>query len=132
MIIILDASAAVEIVLQRQKSGELNRFIEDADWIAAPGLFVAEIANVFWKYYSFGNMSIEQCERALELSLAIPDEYCEDKTLVREAFSLGCNSGKPIYDMLYLVLARRNNGYLMTLDKELKKVAKNNLVRVIE
>ncbi|MBC2714404.1 MAG: type II toxin-antitoxin system VapC family toxin [Desulfobacteraceae bacterium] len=132
MIIILDASAAVEIILQRQKGRALHRYIEDADWILAPGLFIAEVTNVFWKYYQLGDMSLEQCEKAVEYAIALPDEYSNDLTLYRESFSLGGLVGKPVFDMFYLVLARRNNGYLITLDKKLMNIAKDNSIRIIE
>ncbi len=42
MIIILDANAAIEIVLQRENSKRLLDHIEDAEWILAPGLFLRE------------------------------------------------------------------------------------------
>ena len=52
MIIVLDTSAAVEIVLQREHAIYLGRKVAEADWIIAPSLFIPEITNVFWKYYS--------------------------------------------------------------------------------
>lgn len=36
---------------------------------------------------------------------------------------LSCTLHHPIYDMFYLVLARRNNGRLLTLDKQLINAA---------
>ncbi len=132
MIIILDASAAIEIVLQRENGKRLLHHIEDAEWIMAPGLFISEVTNVFWKYYKFGDLSMEQCENAIDFSMSLPDEYSDDKSLYREAFSLGCLVGKPVYDMFYLVLARHNNGYLMTLDKTLIDIARNNSIRIID
>jgi len=36
MIIVLDASAAIELVLQRKKAPELGRITADADWVIAP------------------------------------------------------------------------------------------------
>jgi len=131
MITILDASAAIEIVLHRPKAPGLIQHVEDSDWVIAPSLFISEVTNVFWKYYKFGNLSMEQCEIAVEHSIALPDEFSNDKDLFREAFSIGCRVGKPIYDMFYLILARRNNGYLMTLDKSLSDVADNNSVRTV-
>jgi len=44
---------------------------------------------------------------------------------------LGCFTQKPTHDMYFVVLARRNNGYLMTMDVSLKKVAKKNSIRLI-
>ncbi len=132
MITVLDTSAAIEIILQRPKAPRLIQHLENSDWVTVPGLFISEVTNVFWKYYKFGNLSMEQCEDAIELSIALPDEYSNDKELFREAFSMGCRVGQPVYDMFYLVLARRNNGYLMTLDKALTDIAKNNSIRMVD
>ena len=74
---------------------------------------------------------MEQCENGIEFSLNLIDEYSDDKLLYKEAFSLSCVESKPVYDMFYLVLARRNNGYLMTLDKTLIDIARNNSIRFI-
>jgi predicted nucleic acid-binding protein len=131
LIIILDASAAIEIVLQRNPSNPFENYLTESEWIIVPGLFIAEVSNVFWKYYKFGNLPLEQCEKAIEYALDLPDEYCDDRTLYREAFSLGCKVSKPVYDMFYLVLARRYNGYLLTLDKTLANEAKKQSVRVL-
>lgn len=131
MIIILDVSAAVEIVLQRENGEHLLRHIESVEWVMAPGLFIPEVTNVFWKYYKFGNLSVEQCEKGIDFCIKLPDEYCDEKTMYKEAFTLGCHAAKPVYDMFYLVLARRNNGYLMTLDKTLVDIADRNSVRTV-
>lgn len=131
MIIILDASAAIEIVLQRSSCKPFENYLTESDWIMAPGLFIAEVSNVFWKYYKFSNLPLEQCEKAIEYAVDLPDEYCDDRTLYKEAFLLGCKVSKPVYDMFYLVLARRNSGYLLTLDKTLASEAKNQSVRVL-
>lgn len=131
MILILDASAATEIVLQGKTSKHFEDYLKDADWITAPGLYIAEISNVFWKYHKFGNISLEQCERAIEYAINLPDEYSDDQELYKEAFLLGCKCNKPVYDMFYIILARRNSGYLLTLDKKLAAEAKKQSVRVI-
>ncbi len=131
MILILDASAAAEIILQGKKYKTFEHYITEADWITSPGLFISEISNVFWKYHKMADLPLEQCERAIDYAINLPDEYCDDRILYREAFSLGCKIGKPVYDMFYLVLARRNSGYLLTLDKSLVKEAKKQSVKVI-
>lgn len=131
MIIILDSSAGAEIVLQRKHAAALSRHIVDADWIIAPTLYIPEITNVFWKYYRFSDMPIEQCEKAIEQAVALPDEYFDEKTFYKEAFALACLAERPVYDMYFLVLARRNNGFLLTLDKPLQKTAKKNSIRIL-
>ena len=86
---------------------------------------------VFWKYYLFKDMPLELCEQAIDRAVSLPDEFISEKDLYKEAFQLGCLTQKPIYDMYFLVLARRNNGYLVTLDNSLKEVAKKNSIRLI-
>ena len=131
MIIVLDTSAAVEIVLQRQRAIFLGKNVVQADWIIAPTLFISEVTNVFWKYYVFNDMPLELCEQAIDSAVLLPDEFISEKDLYKEAFALGCLTQKPICDMYFLVLARRNNGYLMTMDISLKEVAKKNSIRLI-
>jgi predicted nucleic acid-binding protein len=131
MIIVLDTSAAAEIVLQRENSVSLGKNIVQAEWVITPTLFISEITNVFWKYYVFKDMPLELCEQAIDRAVSLPDEFVSEKDLYREAFTLGCLTQMPIYDMFFLVLARRNNAYLMTMDISLKKIAKKNSIRLV-
>jgi len=131
MVIVLDTSAAVEIVLQRKKGEELARYIADADWVITPRLFIPEITNVFWKYHMVSDMPVDICETCIEKAIVIPDDYANEAELYKEAFALGCLSQKPVYDMFFLVLARRNNACLLTQDKSLKENAKKFSIRVI-
>jgi len=130
MIIVLDASAAVEVVLQREKAAGLGRIIAEADWVIAPTLMIPEVANVFWKYFQSSGMPVDQCEQAIDRALALPDEYIYETEICREAFTMSCITGKPVYDMFYLVLARRHSAYLLTMDKQLKEIAVKQAVRV--
>lgn len=123
MIVVLDTSAAVEIVLQRDSAQSLAKIVSRADWVIAPTLFIAEVNNVFWKYQKFADYPYSDCERDIEQAIALPDEYINEIELYREAFKLGCTLDHPIYDMLYMVLARRNSAKLLTMDKKLITVA---------
>jgi len=42
---------------------------------------------------------------------------------------MACSAKHSVYDMLYLLLARRNKGLLLTTDNVLKAIAKNYLIR---
>lgn len=124
MILVLDASAAVEIVLQRDSAQRLAKAVREADWVIAPTLFVVEVNNVFWKYQKFVDYPYPDCERDIEQTIALPDQYINEIDLYREAFKLGCTLDHPIYDMLYVVLARRNSARLLTMDKKLIMAAR--------
>jgi len=130
MIAVIDASAAAEIILERQSSIELVDLLNDAEWVIAPSVYIAEMSNVFWKYQSFTNLSQADCETHLDNAIDLPDDLVNDKELYREAFKLGCTLDHSIYDMLYLVLARRHNATLLTMDKKLLKDAEQSGVTI--
>ncbi len=123
MIIVLDTSAAIEIILNRKSSELFAEKIRQAEWVISPSLFISEVTNVFWKYQKFANYSYADCEKNIEQAIAIPDDYINDLELYREAFNMSCMLDHPVYDMLYLILARRNNAVLLTMDKKLSTAA---------
>jgi predicted nucleic acid-binding protein len=130
MIVVLDASAAIEIVFQRKSGNKLGKYIGKADWVIAPTLFISEVTNTVWKYHKFADLSFKNCENSLEQIMAIPDDFIGEKDLFLEAFKLSCSSNHSVYDMLYLVLARRNSGTLLTMDNKLKKIALHYSIEV--
>jgi predicted nucleic acid-binding protein len=130
MIVVLDASAAVEIVLQRDGAEQLGDVLRQADWVIAPTLFISEVTNVFWKYQNILDYPYASCEKSIEQAIALPDDYLNEIDLYREAFNMACKLNRPVYDMLYLILARRNSAVLLTMDKKLKGAALKSGVEV--
>lgn len=130
MIAVIDASAAAELILQREQSTSLANIIAEADWVIAPTVYVAEMTNVFWKYQKHTDLSESDCERHLDHAIALPDDLINDKDLYREAYKLGCILDHSTYDMLYLVLARRHNATLLTMDKKLKLKAQESNINI--
>lgn len=127
---VLDVSAVVEILLHRPQSDRLSRCVVEAEWILAPALYTAELCNVFWKYHQFESLPRQTCEQAVSQGLALPDSFSDDGELQREAFAMACLCGRPVYDMFYLVLARRHSAYLLTMDDALKALAAEHDVLV--
>ncbi len=130
MIAVLDASAAIEIVLQRKAGDKLADFLKEADWVLAPHLFISEVTNVFWKYHKFADLPFRECEKRLEQTITLPDNFINEIDIFHEAFKLSCSSNHSVYDILYLIIARRNNGTLMTMDKKLIKTANQLSIEV--
>lgn len=130
MIAVLDVSAAVEILLHRPEADRLGRCVAEAEWVLVPALYTSELCNVFWKHHEFHSLSRETCERAITQGLALPDTFCDDRDLQREAFAMACLCRRPVYDMMYLVLARRHSAHLLTLDGALKTLSAKHDVLV--
>lgn len=123
MMVVMDPSAAVEISLYRHYAEDFINFIEDALWVGAPDLFISESTNIFWKYHQFEGLPIELCEKSLERTIQLIDEFYPTKTLYREALSASFQTEHPVYDSMYLILARRNNATLLTRDKKMNQLA---------
>jgi len=116
---VLDASAAVHLVLRSAQSAALIRKIEAAALVLAPSLYCSETSNAIWKYVRAGQLDrttgIERCEEARQLI----DRFTPDCELHVEAFSLAAQTGHPVYDAIYATLARRHGASVMTLDRRL-------------
>jgi len=131
MNIVIDASAAVSLVLAMPGSEILYTPLDEAELVMAPDLFIAEVCNAIWKYRKADLLSMDRCERALEHALSLPDQLESSSGLHREAFALAVRHNHPVYDALYLVLARRNNAAILTLDHRLAELARKLEIDII-
>ena len=87
--------------------------------VIAPTLSVTEATNVFWKYQKFSDFPYGKCEKSIDPIVSLTDEYVNELQLYRESFKLGCMLDHSVCEMIYLVLARRNNATLLTMDQRL-------------
>jgi predicted nucleic acid-binding protein len=132
MITILDASAAVAIAMNLPESIKFLPNIDTSDVVIAPDLFVAEVSNAMWKYVRAGMLDSEQGSTALERAVMLVDTFEPGQILYKEAFALSVDHQHPVYDALYLVLARRHNGILATLDKRMVELAAILHIRLVQ
>jgi predicted nucleic acid-binding protein len=128
--VVLDASAALEVALNRKNAGPVAKALKDADLRLAPDLLVPEAANALWKEHHFGGCDLSICEEALDIVLNLVSAWVPCAELCREAFHMSVFARAPAYDMFYLALARRENATLLTLDAKLRKEAVRQGIRV--
>jgi predicted nucleic acid-binding protein len=128
--VVLDASAAIEVALQRKQAARFASILEEADVVLAPDLFVPEVVNTIWKYHLFERLSLNVCDRALEAALGLVDAFVSSKEVSSEAFLLARTARRPAYDMFYLALARREDAAFLTTDAALRKEAERQGIRV--
>lgn len=132
MITVLDASAAVAISMNLPHATKFQPQIEKSDLVIAPDLFVAEVSNAVWKYVKAGVFGSEQSDCVLERAIGLVDTYEPSLALYREAYALSVAHLHPVYDALYLVLARRNNAVLVTLDRRLAELGTKLQIRIAQ
>lgn len=122
MICVLDASASVEIILKRNKAADLISFIINAEKVIAPSLFYAETGNVFRKYVQGGFFEQERGLTLYRESIRLVDEFIDIAVLNEEAVSEAMRLNHSVYDVMYMILARRNGAKLLTCDKVLQQL----------
>jgi predicted nucleic acid-binding protein len=119
MIAVLDASAAIDVILKKEAYEVFCAGIEKADVIIAPEIYISEIANVAWKYHKLAKFSHEESVSLAEDGILIIDKYIPVIGLWKEALRESISNDHSVYDLLYIVCARRNDGILLTKDKRL-------------
>ena len=129
--LVLDASAAVEIVLQRPKSFALQQAVSDSANVVAPDLFVSEITNVFWKNHRAG-IALRDCELACSRAIQIPDLYLAAPEYSKEALRFAAKHRISAYDAFYAVITMINHAQLATLDLRLAAVCIANDIMVLD
>jgi predicted nucleic acid-binding protein len=127
MICVLDASAAIEIVMRRKDSIDFVNRLMEADEVIAPSFFCAEVANVIRKYVLFEGLEREAANRLFSAAISIVDRFVSAPDLINESFAESIRLDHPVYDMLYFVLARRNGARLISCDKRMNLLAKQYL-----
>jgi predicted nucleic acid-binding protein len=113
VIVVMDASAAYDLLTEARCAAK----IEGADELIAPDLIVPELLNARWKAARSGapvpdvSVTIEFLDR-LRLLPAL--RYGRDASLLAERLD------RPVYDCLYLAVAQREHGKLLTVDERMR------------
>jgi predicted nucleic acid-binding protein len=129
MIIVLDSSAAIEVVLKREKDKTFKELIAGSEKIITSEFFKIEVANVIRKYYRGNYIKKEECIRLLELSMNLVDEFVSIDQDYTEALHEAIRLDYSAYDMLYLIIARNNGALLLTCDGPLNGIAEKEGIR---
>ncbi len=130
MIVVLDVSAAIEILFQKAKQEKFNDIYKKGTWIIAPDVFIAEITNVLWKYYKAKVLSHEDCIQYVQDGIDMIDDFIDARELWKESLAEGIRNNHSIYDMYYSVLTRRNDAVLITNDGPLAEICKKLNIHV--
>ncbi len=132
MIVVLDASAALEIALNRNDGNKFRECLVHSDVILAPDIYPSEITNTFWKYHVFSSLSQEECEKGINYCIELVDDFVDTKNLCCEVLSESIKKKHPAYDFYYLVLARRSNASILSKDKKMNEYANKMEINILK
>jgi predicted nucleic acid-binding protein len=124
MIAVLDVSGVTQILLKKEKGDKFGKILKEATMVIVPDLYISELTNTFWKYHRAKLLTEDFCHSKINEGIDLIDDFVNSNELWKEAFGEGIKNDHPVYDMYYAVLARRNNGILITNDGDLAKICK--------
>jgi predicted nucleic acid-binding protein len=130
MVIIIDASGAAEILLNKEKAGKYALILQNASLILAPDLYISELTNILWKYCRSKIYTEKECIQYINDGIHYIHKFINGKELWQEAFAEGIKNNHSTYDMFYFVAARRNGAILMTTDSALISICEKNQIQV--
>jgi predicted nucleic acid-binding protein len=127
--VVIDASAAVRIVMEDANALALAEVLEESAIIWAPEIFCPEVANALWKYVRAGHLSLEEAQEKLSDALSLASMLAPTQALVEEALAEAVSYSHSVYDLFYLVLARRQSALIVTADRRLASLAEQMRLR---
>lgn len=117
--IVLDASAATQIALSSPEGMACLSLMLEGEKAIAPDFLRLEVRSAFWKYVRADILTREEAQKRISKAENLVDEYFSFYENMDEAFNEAIRNNHPIYDMLYLTLARRYSATLVSLDTRL-------------
>lgn len=116
--IVVDASAAVEVLLQLPAAAAVGaRLFQASETLHAPHLIDLEVAQVLRRYAATKQADPARCRTALGDWLAFPVRRYPHVALLQRVWDLRNNL--TAYDAAYVVLAEALNAPLITRDARL-------------
>lgn len=124
--IVLDSSAAVEMVRETPTGLGFRCMMMEGDRAISCDLLCAEAASVFRKLTRTEGIKPDVAQRYLTEAVALVDEFYPMEDLQSEVLRESIRLGHSTYDMFYFVLARRTGGTLFTADRKLAELCLKN------
>jgi predicted nucleic acid-binding protein len=129
MILIVDASVAVKWLVEEPDSATADAVLREADEVIAPDVVLAETANALWRRQRQKMMTRHAAEEKLKVLPGKFDALLPHTGIIVEAARIGFDLDRPVYDCLYLALAEREDGMLVTADTRLAERVKRTAWR---
>jgi predicted nucleic acid-binding protein len=119
-VIVLDASAVLDLLLTTERGALVAARIEDPGvGLHAPHLLDLEVAQVLRRRVAAGELSVGSAEQALDDLMAIDVERHAHEPLLRRVWHL--RSNLTAYDAVYVALAEVLDCELLTCDARLAR-----------
>lgn len=118
-ILIVDASVGIKWFLP-EVGADLAKKLQHPHYeLHAPSFFDVELTNILWKKIQRSELLRPEAEIVLAQLLRLPVIRHAETPVLTTAFDLAERSRRTVYDCLYLALAIRLGGRMVTADERL-------------
>jgi predicted nucleic acid-binding protein len=118
--IVVDASVGVKWFVPEIHSAEARQWRNGPDELHAPAFFFdLEIANILWKKIRRAEISRADADLILGQLPMLPIARHSESPLLILAFDLADRTQRTVYDCVYLALAVKLGGRMLTADQRL-------------
>ena len=116
---VIDASVAAKWGIREEDSAAALRLLDGEHRLLAPDLIWAELGNIIWKYHRRGLLSPADVAGLIRQFQAVPLEVYPCGPLLAMAIDLAIQTGRTVYDSLYMALASQEGCQMVTADERL-------------
>lgn len=119
-ILVVDASVAIKWFVPEVHSPESRRWLHGPDELHVPEVFFElEFTNIVWKKLLRGEFGKQDATDILKGFKKLSVVEHPDSPLISDAFEIASVYRRSVYDSLYLALAERLDGQMLTADQRL-------------
>jgi predicted nucleic acid-binding protein len=117
--VVIDASVLIKLYIDEVGSPAAERAVKNSDPLLAPDLLLPETANILWKYVRRGELSPTEANEILADIMQLPLQITASQELIESALRIAVETGRTVYDSLYVALAVQSDTVLLTADERL-------------
>jgi predicted nucleic acid-binding protein len=116
---VIDASVLIKWFIPEDLTIEARRWRTVAHDLHAPDFLHVEAANILWKKVQRRDLTPVDARDVLTTIQTLPVTLHTASGLAASALELACETGRTVYDSLYLALAIALGGRMVTADRRL-------------
>ena len=116
---VVDASVGIKWFVPEVHADAAQRLQDPAHQLHIPAFFDVEVANILWKKVWLRELTRAEADAILGQLPLLPVIRHAEAPLVTAAFDLADRTQRTVYDCLYLALAIRLSGQMVTADERL-------------
>jgi len=131
-VIVIDASALAAYILREEGYEKIDKYF--AEEVVSIELVAKEVLNAVYVAYRRGRINSEHVDialRSLKELLAKVIRIVSQNDVLKEAFRISLKHNITIYDSLYIALAKRVHGKLLSRDKKQLDIAEGEHIEII-